>query len=295
MEKKTRYGQYYQATYNNGPLTPIAIKLKKQMDDLVDVAYEGHRLKSKFKAYGIQLLYKETATFLGDYHSKTRKIRLFYIASDPWEAIIVTLIHELTHHIDYCIRGTSGHDKEYYEIHVKLLKAAMDMGIVSKETLLDPNMSHARNKNKVAKMIQDYIPSPITYKENLETISVFDAFEAKATLKEHGYIYNGVDKSWVKEVLSEKVESEIEYLKSLELTNITVHKNAGVSVRPRKSIHFFGNLYNCPAKRKLIKEHGYSWNNSLKCWIKQVEENSVKTETTFLKDNFPKDCYYKIR
>ena len=171
----------------------------------------------------------------------------------------------------------------------------MDMGIVSKEALLNTDNSHARNKNKLAKMVKNYTPSPTAYKENIETISVFDAFNFKIALKERGYFYNGVDKSWVKETPTAEVNDELEYLKTLGLTNVTVQKSAGVAVRSRKSVQLYGNLYDLPSKRQLLKEKGYSWNNSLKCWAKPVEEFDIKAEVAFLKSNFPKDCYVKVK
>ena len=55
------------------------------------------------------------------------RIRIFNLAR-PTQTIVKTAIHELAHHVDWCGRGKTGHDKEFYRIYKALLEAAHALG-----------------------------------------------------------------------------------------------------------------------------------------------------------------------
>lgn len=135
--------------------------LQRQLKGIVEFAYGDDLLlcTTKFKRFIIFCSGKKLKSKLGDCRFKlpgTSHIRIFHVGSRDYIDILITAIHEVSHHIDLCLRGKSGHDKVFYDIYQKLLWAAINMDIISFEDATDlvrAVKSCSRGRPKLARML----------------------------------------------------------------------------------------------------------------------------------------------
>ena len=187
--------------------------VKKILEDIVDTAYRGHPKLSRYKRFYVEVSDKSLKSKNGDYNGATHRIRIFNPDRDPVN-IVKTTIHELAHHIDTVNRGTSGHGQPFYDAYVRLLKAAIDMGIFS----LDDFLATARDSqdgNKIRAMIRGYQPKENTYKADMVRITVANGYEFRESLKGFRFGWNPSSKVWQKEVALQDVKSETARLNDL--------------------------------------------------------------------------------
>lgn len=258
----------------------LAYRYKRQMNDIVFYAYKGSPHMKEYQDFRIECYAKEMKSRLGDCrHSKTGQslIRIYFMESENWENVLVTLIHEVSHHIDFKIRGYSAHDKPYYEIHKKLLVTALDMGIVSFEGIQKFWNSNAQNARKLAGLMRDYTPHPIPYKVDLCTIFVYNAFSVKELLKEREYRWNGTDQSWFREMGTDEALEEKEFLLGIGVPegDIAISEMKGVVNRRKAEVLLYGVSYE---KRDEVKNLGYRWDKEKRIWHKRIDGEDISAE-----------------
>ena len=269
----------------------LAVQLKRQMNDIIDVAYQNKSpsVRGQLKRFSLFCTDATKKTFLGDCRfnpkDKTSQIRIFALGDEGFKEILITTMHEVSHHIDHSLRGTSGHDAPFYLAHKKLLFAAMDMGIITKEDVVHSD-SKARNRQKLAKMMEDYQPNPVPYKQGTVQIYVYDAYFVKDSLKARGYKWNALDAAWVLETNDTSADGEKDFLLSLGLqeSNIKTIKSSAVVVRLRKNVR----LYNVPFENnQIVKELGYHWVNAgkTKYWEKKIDEEVLPPSEIAILEN----------
>ena len=247
------------------------IKLKEILCDIAKQAY-GKDCDARYLKFYIEMSEKDSKSKHGHYRYKDRRIVIFNTYRDD-EAVLCTTVHELAHHVDFCNRGTSDHQKEFYEVYEKLLFAAMDMGLIHKEKFLRTNRD-ASDSNKIRKMMDRYIPHPVGYKSGKVTISFRNSFAYKDYLANKGYHYNSNTKAWEKEV--DDIDSEMASLKSmpgveLDIRSATdIHFEAGSKSREvkehcsgSKPLIAYDNTY--PVKEALHAD-GFRWDKRTKTW-----------------------------
>ena len=138
----------------------------KQMADLlIDLSFQDKDLetKTKYKNFHIKLEDASYKTRLGRYHMVTHVIELSGMKKQCRKDILITYLHELSHHIETIDSGTTGHGKPFYDIHIKLLKTAIDLEIIQLEDITENKTSKAGNKNKLAKLMYGYKRKSISY------------------------------------------------------------------------------------------------------------------------------------
>lgn len=264
--------------------TSIAVQLKRQMNDIIDVAYDDYHPNRvrQFKRFNLMCTDGMMKTRLGDCRwdseKKSSRIRIFYLADESFAATLITVIHEVSHHIDYSLRGDSGHDAEFYDVHKRLLFAAIDMGILTKDDVVYSDSS-AQNRHKLANMIRDYKPRIVEYKRDTVQIFVYDAFSQKEALKERGYRWNALDKAWVLETTNASVDEENEFLlaSGLKEESIKMVHSGAVIAHLKKTVR----LWNVPFEYKEVpKKYGYRWNpqrpsSKNKFWEKKIDSDTL--------------------
>lgn len=87
------------------------------------------------------------------------------------------------------------------------------MGLFNKWQFINAT-ADAGDSRKVKRMLEEYRPHPINYKQDVKLIQVFYAYEIRKNLQKHGYKYNSVLKSWEKE--TENPLDETAFLDSME-------------------------------------------------------------------------------
>lgn len=240
--------------------------------DIIDYAYEGNKRINLYKHVYIEILAKDMKSFNGNYSAKEKKIRLVNLKRDN-EVIICTLLHELSHHIDYINRNTTDHSDKFYAVYKEILKAALNMGIVTTQKLLSMKRDSSDN-NKVKKIVKSLnIQTLNNYKEGKIIIQVNKAFEIKDKLRSEGYSWNTLSKTWDKEINVEDKEVIIN-----GLLEITVMDNLKIKSAIDTSFEHYENIsiHNAYKFKENLKVRGYHYNNKL--WIKKISSKNINME-----------------
>lgn len=262
--------------------TGIAVQIKKMLNDILDVAYQDEvspGMLARFKRFTIMASEAELNTRLGDcWYNKdgSASIRLLGLNRERYQETLVTAIHEISHHVERTLHGSSGHSPRFYAIHKKLLFASFDMGILKVEDLTINSESRGRDKSKLARMMSEYVPRPFDYKSDTITLFVYNAFAIRDKLKIHGYHWNGLDQAWMKGLLEEEMESEMQFLQSLSVPESDTKwvRGGAVVTRLRKS----AKLFNVPYEQnEVVKRLGYRWVDAKKhkYWRKLIDGDKL--------------------
>ena len=190
-------------------------RIKILLNNLVEYAYPHSPKQKAYKAFYVEYIDKEFKSKHGDYNTKNKHIRIFNLSRTE-DQLVVTSVHELAHHINF-VNDTSHsfepHGREFYKVYKKLLFTALDMGLFNKWQFINAT-ADASDSRKVKRMLEEYRPHPINYKQDVKLIQVFYAYEIRKNLQKHGYKYNSVLKSWEKE--TENALDETAFLDSME-------------------------------------------------------------------------------
>lgn len=265
--------------------TDLAIKIKRMLNDIIDVVYAQElnpATLGKLKRFTIYATEAEYLTKLGDcWYNKdgSASIRLLGLGRDRYQESLIVAIHEISHHIERTLFGTSGHSAQFYDIHKKLLFASFDMGILAVTDVTDNSESRARNQDKLARMMKDYVPHPIAYKTDVTNIFIYNSYAIKDQLKARGYRWNGLDQAWTKEVQNIALQEEYAFLQSLAVPpeNVREVQGGAVVTRLRKSAKLFEVPYD---QREVVKKLGYRWVDASKkkYWKKNIDGDDLPAE-----------------
>jgi len=249
-------------------------KIYKILCDIVAETYKDadEEKLQKYKKFHVELQNRELKSKLGDYCMQTKAIRIFGLSRDS-KFIVRTCLHELAHHIDNMNRGTSDHSDLFYAEYRKLMYTALNMRILTPEMFENAdNNDNSSDKNKVMKMLDEWIPEYVEYKEGEKIISVKNCYERKDVLKARGYKWNGVNSTWEKEFNNEDLYYEIDYLTNDSFI-FHVTDAAQVSIEASGYIVVTGNSFPC---KDILKENGFFFTN--KKWKKKCKMSEIKEE-----------------
>lgn len=188
----------------------IEYDLKQKIDRIINYAYRDsdNPNKERFTWFHLKVYVKNFKSLSGVYVVKTHEIRIYDVLALEANNIS-TLLHEVAHHIDWVMRGTTDHQRPFYKVYQTLLYAALDLGYTSVSNL--KKMDH-RNTDytKVMKILNRYVPTEYSRPDHeLFQIKVSQGYALKETLKKNKYFYNGLSKTWDKSDLSmEQVKNE---------------------------------------------------------------------------------------
>ncbi len=247
-------------------------RIKKYLNDIIDVAYAGASEDElrRYKGFKIKITPKELHTSSGVYHFSNRLIEI-YNPSLGAKHMTKCCLHELSHHIDHCQHGTSGHQKPFYGIYKKLIFASLDMGILEKNDFIDKFSS---DRNKVIKMLDDYHPHPVNYKksDDGQIVKVFNCYDIKENLKDNKYYWNNLEQAWEKE--TDQISEEIRFLDELGVLSEADSKNPYYSIQKADMyinaaviIEATGNTYQ---NKENLKQNGFYFSHKSKKWLKKI-------------------------
>lgn len=244
-------------------------RIKRIMDDIIDVAYKNEDpiMKKKFHQYKLSIIPTENESKSGDYAPATRQIRV-YNPSLGTRHMAKCCIHELSHHIDCMLHGTSGHQKPFYEIYKRLAYASLDMGILRKRDFYD---SKSSDRNKVIKFIEQYEPHKVAYKMPEDKyIAVKNCFKQKDALKEAGYKWNSVEQTWEKE--TEDQEADIAFLEKIDCKEYVI-KSSDMYVKAVVYIAATGKTFDI---KDTLKDEGFFFDKDTKLWKKKTSPEDAE-------------------
>ena len=258
------------------------LQVRNVLCDILNYAYPKNDKLEKFKKFYVEMSNKNLKSKHGDYTLKTHHIRVFNLYRDD-AAIIATTIHELAHHVDYVSRGTTNHDKEFYDVFKILLYAALDMKIFDTKDFLSANKD-AADSNKIAKMISYYKPKETNYKKNKQKIIVKNCYDIKDKLSKNDFKFNGVNKTWEKEVDKDNVENELLILSNSSATYEIIDANV-ISFDKKRYMYVKNGSYEI--KDELSKMN-FTWDGKRKVWKKEYN----KEELMKCKQKWPSIYFY---
>lgn len=251
--------------------------IKKILDDIIENAYkdESEQRRKFFKWFDIDLSVKPNNTYLGQYFPNGRRININSLNTNDTQ-IIITCIHELSHHIDQCKHGDTGHQAPFYEEYQRLLYTAMNMGLFSPDDFVK---RETRDFNKVKKMLDAWVYEPIEYKNNLIKIKANVPFELKDTVKQRGYKWNGIEKVWEIEVPEDKESEEQAFLKMIGCVDI---KSSDASKFTMSAIGYIKAGNGSFEVKDTLKQLGFFYSN--KAWYKKINAQEYEQEFAKLGD-----------
>lgn len=193
-------------------------QLKRILEDIIDVAYPKAREQEKrrYKGFYIKPMQKKLKSKLGDYNPRTRTIRLFDIENRSVVSTVVTSLHELAHHIDWCKRGEEcwmrgWHQKPFYDVYRILLYAGLEFGYFRKEDFLS-SIRDQIDYNKVCRMLEEYTGEEGDFKPGMRRVNAKNAYAIRQHLKARGYMFDSVTKDWYVEVPEAELKNHTAYL-----------------------------------------------------------------------------------
>ena len=264
--------------------------LKKMAEILIEQSFpdKPNSVKEKYKEFNLTVTATKYRSRLGCYNMLTKTIELSGINDECRHDIIITYIHELSHHIEYINTGNSGHQKSFYDIHTTLLKTAVDMEIIKLEDIVDNQTSSAGNRNKLAKMMIGYKKKhtlPLSSYMNTkflddmpeiimvnQTIQVKSLPQNKQILKDMDYKWDASLLVWTKTIkYKEDYNKELEFLRKSGFYNMKIDGKTFFTQTIKISI--YGDTYN--NKDELVKM-GYTY--SSRCWSKNIFVKEMDAE-----------------
>lgn len=260
----------------------LAVQLKQQMNDIIDVAYRrvSSADRAQYKRFLIDCYDLDMRSRLGDCEwnslEKTSNIRIVRMDSRTYISVLITTIHEVAHHIDYSQHGTSGHQAPFYTAYRLLLYAALNMGILTIQDMKESEYT-GRSWGKVQKMLDEYRPEPVSYKPDSCSIRVYHAYQFKDALKARKYQWNGLDAAWTLETNTQRLQEEREFLAQLQVPQeqIKIIQGSAVVSRLTKIVTVHNVRFEDNATMKSL---GYHWAKSKKCWEKRIQEGDLPNE-----------------
>lgn len=265
-------------------------KLDLIIDNCLDKFAVDDKTKEKFKWYKLKIVNKNLKTYNGRYYFKEHTIEIYNLDTADDINRIKTLIHECSHHIDYCIRNKSDHDDNFYKIYQKLLYSALDLEFVDYDELLNMNIN-SRDYDKVMAMLKGYKQSPVKIDVDEEDKVIFkisNCYKQKDDLKDNEYHWNAVSKTWDKEVFEYDLEEEKSYLIGLGLNDddIDIVDGNKIDFKAKKSENFVdadetvflisGN--NSYEHKEDLKAMSYRWDKKNKSWYKKIKKADAEEE-----------------
>jgi hypothetical protein len=268
----------------------IEFGLKHMGEVLIDTAFTdiNDETKKKYKNYNVKVSFKDLKSRLGKYNSKTNIVEVSSVRTQPRGIVLIVFIHELSHHIDFINTGSLDHQQGFYDIHIKLLKKAIDLDIITPDDIEKYKQCDASNHNKIENLMNgyekkgvvkisdymntsffEYLPEDIEIEKH---IKVKSDIKDKDLFKERKYRWNSDLLVWEKQVKStSRLCEEQKFLEENGYKKLTIDTETYYTKKVK--IHLTGNTYR---NKETIANWGYFY--SEKQWYKTVSSKDVFRE-----------------
>lgn len=278
-------------------LNNLKFKLKQISDFIIEETFSnvGQAKLNRYKNFYLKLTEKEYKSRTGCYNMHTKTVEISSVNKVYFCNLLITLLHEITHHIEFCDTKNTGHSNNFYKIHTKLIFTAIDTGLLTYEDAIKlSETSLSRNKNKLANMINNYIPNKnkkkiaeycdISFIEEYnklspinEVLKVCCTQQYNKMFKERKYSWSDEEKVWYKTFYKKPdYNMEVNFLSENNFLCFRIH---GISYFTNE-VYFIikGNSYKY---KEQLKELGYRYYN--KEWRKRVSTYTYKHEISKLR------------
>lgn len=234
-------------------------RIKEIMIDVIDEAYKSEvrsDVLKKMKHFWFYFQGKELKAN-SDYQSDTRVIRIQNF-SRPSNEIIISCLHETSHHLDFTLRNETSHDDEFCRIFVKMVQTAIKMKLISESDLLRLDEDHIYRKRieKGGPPIFYWNIDPIPYKENIRWIKCRCTPDKRGYVQKAKFRYSSFEKVWIKEVRVEHLQIELDYLKRFfKEEQISIEEVGKIDF----SVRYYISLKNGKIHKEALKKLGYQY------------------------------------
>ncbi len=125
---------------------------------LIDKAFSDRHylVRKRYYNFSVRTFMPAKKTMLGSYNGLSGYIFLYGMATCSKRDILITFLHELSHHIETMDNGSSGHQPSFYKIHIRLLQTAIDYGLLTVADVSENKTSDAGNAKKLGRMLKGY-------------------------------------------------------------------------------------------------------------------------------------------
>lgn len=202
--------------------------LKVQLDEIIKNAYYDKEvsLLERYKNFTLTVLEHSMRTRAGDYNKKTHNIRIIGLEA-PEENIILTVLHEVAHHIDWCNRENSDHSAIFYAEYAKLIYSALDLGKINKDNLLNNSERKTTDHNKSVTILNNYErTAPHIISEEYLCVNVISVAFYRDILAKNGYKWDVKHSMWYKIVRKDLFPQEYKFLYNISVDNDNISLNS---------------------------------------------------------------------
>ena len=270
----------------------LNVRIKRYLNDLIDYTYPDVSPQEiqRYKRFMVYISLEEKRS-RGAYYDESKHIIVLHNLKGGNDFLLFSSIHELAHHLDWCVNGEcSGHQKPWYIEYKKLFFTALNMGLVDTAMYKEHPYGYKRERQYIEKWLTEYRYEYIDYKPNYPpVIKVYNSFSIKDELKEMHYSWNTAEMIWEKE--STDLENDIQLLKSLNVTqndqeNTFIKKpyyvlqNNEFHVDPYVFIEAKGDTYQL---REYLKEYGFFFREKGKKWLKKCKSSDYHSNMAMLR------------
>ena len=266
-------------TLRNRPMDALEYRVWHALREIMKNTYGKYLLP-----FDVEYKTKESRTFHGKCYYAHDGIICHIELANPYRKLsdlIVTAIHELAHHCDYCVSGghPHGHGKEFYNEYSKLIVTACHMGIIKESNINAGFHADSRDHNKILKAIAGknlrLIPE-LEYGKDLTLFKTFPDYESRNYVKDLGFRFNPRNKSWEKILNVKDIKKYTNYLNIVKIK----HETASLlDIQLRAHIFVEGETYQY---KDALKLKGYHFDQKRKVWNKYAFSDTVKEEKSWL-------------
>ena len=249
-------------------------RLYSMLCDVIDHTYAASTSEAvlkKYKAFYLEYANK-FASSDSSYSWKTKKIIIRNLFQDD-SLLLFSSIRSLAHHIDFVNRGNTNNDWQYLAELERLLRSTIEMGLISFLQIKDIDLSDKEQKI-IYKLEQEGI-SADQYKDNAVVIRVYNSYNVRSRLREHGYYWLSNEKVWEKEINQQAMSDELSFLEQIiDLRNVTTHSAAELLL----TSYMYILVYESYNRKDELKANGYSFDSKERAWKKRFPVEEVKLE-----------------
>lgn len=275
-------------------LNDLQFKLKQIGDFVIEQAFPNISMKEMqiLKGYKLKLTEKEYKSRLGSYSLDDKTVEVSAIYNTYFSDVVLVLLHEITHHIEIQKNDNSTHDSAFYKTYMRLISAAIDCNVIlCSDVIKYADNSLAQNKNKLANLVNKYIPSKnkkdihesmdMTFVEEYnklkpiaEVIKIKCSGKDEYVFKHRGYQWEETERIWYRKFHKRPDHNnEMNFLVDSGFAQVAIdHKiyfcNEVIFV-------LSGNTYKY---KENLKKLGYTYTD--KVWEKRIAIKNYKKEFT---------------
>ncbi|MGF7010517.1 hypothetical protein M2146_001041 [Lachnospiraceae bacterium PF1-22] len=204
--------------------------------------------------------------------------------------IMISVIHELAHHVENCKHDNMTHNKAFYSEFRSLLRAAITLGYVDYS-----EARKMRDSDTIHEMEEYFGPLCVEYNKERDvnrdyrTINVYGGYQIKDFLKDQDFLYSALEEQWEKDCSKDEAERLKNQILEIEpKTLIKIRPINEIKFEPIYTITVSGKTY--PIK-DILSENGFFYVN--KTWKRKIKKEDLQATKEML-DNH-KNVTYQIQ